>query len=161
MNISTLPTNLAWEFTHLMPGTFRRNKADFAHHEYPIIAPLPSNASKTEPHERTTHAGPFLYFVVDEHLNVCYVGKSAERNVLKRWIRPGNGGPAGHYWTHSTKSGGCVFNMAEGLRRGCRYQLRYAALRELQDHGLVDSELTLEDAERHIIAKLSPPWNLA
>lgn len=159
MDIAALPTRLAWEFTHLLPGSFRRNKADYAHHEYPILAPLPPHGSRTEPREPAAHVGPFLYFVVDERCTVLYVGKSEERNVLKRWIRPGNGGPSSHYWTHSTKGGGCVFRIAEGLREGRRYQLRYAPLGELQRAGLVSPGLPLEAAEREAIAALRPAWN--
>lgn len=161
MNISSVPTSLAWEFTHLLPGSFRRNKADYAHHEYPILAPLPPQGSRTEPHETTAHVGPFLYFVVDERSEVWYVGKSEERSVLKRWIRPGNGGPSSHYWTHSTKGGGCVFKMAEGLRQGRRYQLRYAPLSELQRAGFINAGVALETAERQAIAALRPAWNAA
>lgn len=160
MKISAIPTSLAWEFTHLIAGSFRRNKAQFAHHDYPILGPLPSRATRTELLEKSSEPGPFLYFVMDDKENVCYVGKSEESNILKRWIRPGNGGPASHYWTHSTRAGGCVFNIAEGLRRGGRYQLRYASLGGLQRAGVVSPACALEDAERQLIDNLRPAWNV-
>lgn len=159
MKISTFPTSLAWEFTHLIGGSFRRNKAQFAHHEYPILGPLPGRAASTEPLEKCTEPGPFLYFVVDGQGDVCYVGKSEETSVLKRWIRPGNGGPASHYWTHSTRAGGCVFSIADGLRRGSRYQLRYAPLGRLQLAGVVSRSCNLPEAERQLIDQLRPAWN--
>jgi hypothetical protein len=159
MRIGELSTSLAWEFTHVVPGAFRRNKADFIHHEYPILAPLPTNAGRTLPREGATEIGPFLYFVVDESGVVKYVGKSQEKTVLKRWIRPGNGGPSTHYWTHSTKAGGCTFRIAEGLRCGGRYQLRFASLRAARNAGVVPAEAQLEMAEQHLIALLKPAWN--
>jgi hypothetical protein len=159
MRIDILSTALAWEFTQLLPGSFRRNKADFAHHEYPILAPLPTHAARTLPKECAAMGGPFLYFVVDDTGAVCYVGKSEEKTVLKRWIRPGVGGPASHYWTHSTKGGGCTFKMAEGLRSGRRYQLRFASLRSAEAAGAVPAGVPLEQAERHLIAALKPLWN--
>ena len=109
---STLPTGLktylAWNFETVLTGTFRRNKADFAHHQYPILAPLPSDGRNTPAIEKSIQGGPCLYFVCDDRQHVCYVGMSKEDQVIHRWVRPGIGGPAKHYWTHSTKSGGCV-----------------------------------------------------
>lgn len=159
MTISDFPTSLAWEFTHLLSGTFRRNKADFAHLEYPILAPLPTHASETGPREGSSLVGPFLYFVVDDQGKVMYVGKSMEINVLKRWIRPDNGKPASHYWTHSTKGGGCVFKIAEGLRAGRRYQLRYAPMSALQRTEFFNAVENLDSAERLAINALRPEWN--
>ncbi|MEJ8837630.1 hypothetical protein [Ramlibacter sp. AN1133] len=159
MDISAVPTHLAWEFTHLLPGTFRRNKVEFAHHEYPILGPLPAQGPQTRPLESSPLEGPFLYFVVDDRGAVCYVGKSQEQTVLKRWIRTGTGGPARHYWTHSTKSGGAVFRIAEGLRQGRRFQLRYTALDELRRAGWVAAGVPLDAAERQAIATLHPRWN--
>jgi len=117
VHFKEIPTSLAWSFTHLIPGTFKRNKKQFAVLDYPILAPLPTAKAKTQPIEPISGVGPFIYFVVDASSTLCYVGKSLEVSVLKRWIRPGNGGPTTHYWTHSTIGGGSVFNIADGLRR--------------------------------------------
>jgi hypothetical protein len=159
MQIGNLSTLLAWEFTHLLPGAFRRNKAAYAHHQYPILAPLPTRAASTSLLEGEEESGPFLYFVVDDRGSCQYVGKSKEKTVLKRWIRPGNGGPATHYWTHSTQSGGCTFRIADGLRQGRRYQLRFASLAAAKRAGVVPAGATLEFAEQHLISALNPAWN--
>jgi len=116
VHLKEISTSLAWSFTHLLPGTFSRNKKQFAHLDYPILAPLPTGKTKTQPIEPISGSSPFIYFVTDASAKLCYVGKSQEESVFKRWIRPGNGGPTTHYWTHSTKGGGAVFNIAEGLR---------------------------------------------
>lgn len=92
-----LKTYLAWRFEATIPGSFRRNKADFAHHEYPILAPLPTAGRQTAPLERSTRSGPYIYFVCDAREQVRYVGKSLEDQVIQRWVRPGVGGPAKHY----------------------------------------------------------------
>lgn len=86
------PTYLAWSFTHVLEGTFKRNRAEFMHHDYPVLAPLPANGTRQTPMEGSHLSGPFIYFVVDHSGVVQYVGKSKELHVLKRWIRPGNGG---------------------------------------------------------------------
>jgi len=65
----------AWEFSHLLPGTFKRNKEEYLHMSYPIIGPLPTNKGKTRPLEECGTFGPFVYFVVDENDVVRYVGK--------------------------------------------------------------------------------------
>ena len=125
-------TKLAWSFNEVLTGTFKRNKVDFAHHDYPIIGPLPTNNKNTQPIEPTNNLGPFIYFIVDNNKHVQYVGKSEEVNVLKRWMRPGVGGPSDYYWTHSTKAGGCVFNIAKGIALGNGpYHLHYATLGDL------------------------------
>lgn len=170
IHIQQIPTYLGWTFTHVQPGTFKRNRAEFKHHDYPILAPLPPKGNQQTPLQGEAVHGPFIYVVVDDHQRVFYVGKSKEGNVLKRWIRPGNGGPAKHYWTHSTGSGGCVFNIAEGLRSGQGpYHLRFVSLATL--HAQFASDLGLDDAqdeqtalayaERGLIRALSPLWNRA
>lgn len=153
-------TRLAWRFTHLLEGEFTRNKAQFAHHRYPILAPLPSSGARTRPLQDSNCEGPFLYAVMNGSGDVCYIGKSEERNVLARWIRPGNGGPAKHYWTHSTKGGGCVFRIADGLREGEVFELRYVTLRELVDQGVIRPGASVGDAEQQLIAAMSPRWNM-
>lgn len=168
VNIKDIPTSLAWSFTHLLPGTFKRNKKQFAHLDYPILAPLPTAKTKTQPLESTSGAGPFIYFVVDASSRLCYVGKSQEESVLKRWIRPGLGGPTTHYWTHSTQGGGSVFNIAEGLRQAQGpYNLHVTNLEALlatfgEQLG-VNSSMAAEDAltaiENYLIREMRPIWN--
>jgi hypothetical protein len=128
-----LKTYIAWRFDRVLPGSFRRRKADFAHHEYPILAPLPSLGRNTPPIERSATPGPFVYFVCDTTGLVRYVGKSLENQVIQRWVRPGVGGPAKHYWTHSTRSGGAVFEIARGIATGSSpvFTLRYTPVAEL------------------------------
>lgn len=152
-----LPTHLAWRFEALLPGTFKRNK--YRHHDYPKLAPLPGKATATRPLENTTDHGPWIYFVIDGQRRVRYVGKSEEVCVLKRWIRPDDSeGVQTHYWTHSTNTGGNVFSIADGLRRGeGPFELRYVAAARLNARytgagGLKQTEVTL-------IALLGPDWN--
>lgn len=168
LTINHIPTYLAWSFAKILPGTFKRNRQEFMHHDYPILAPLPVNGTKQRPVEGDGLHGPFIYFVLNAEGHVQYVGKSKEEHVLKRWIRPGNGGPAKYYWTHSTASGGCVFNIAEGLRAGHGpFQLRFTPLKTLRaefSEGLdlrpeFDDEIALKHAERRLIAFLKPAWN--
>lgn len=155
MLISGVPTFLAWQFTAVNPGTFKRSKADFAHHDYPILAPLPSNGSNTRPLEEAG-PGPFLYFVISDDSEICYVGKSKEESVLKRWIRPGT--DRRYYWTHSTKSGGCVFSIAEGIHSGKKYELRYTPL--LSVCNSLGKAFSLDEAEQIMIENVRPSWNL-
>ena len=166
--INHIPTYLAWSFAQVLPGTFKRNRPEFLHHDYPILAPLPVQGAKQRPVEGDGLQGPFIYFVLNVDGLVQYVGTSKEEHVLKRWIRPGNGGPARYYWTHSTALGGCVFNIAEGLRNGRGpFQLRFTPLQTLRaelsgDLELgadLDDEIALTRAERSLIAMLRPAWN--
>lgn len=162
-----LQTYKAWHFDRVLPGSFRRNKAAFSHLVYPIVGPLPSDARNTKVLEDSRQGGPFIYFVVDDQNRVRYVGKSKEVQVLHRWIRPGVGGPAKHYWTHSHAGGGCVFKIAHGIqtRESAHFTLRYVPLAEVgsqfwQYLGL-SAEPTLEQAEKAFIGFLSPDWNRA
>ena len=165
---SVLTTYLAWSFTGVLPGSFKRNKKQFAHLDYPILAPLPTLKTKTLPIEDCGTTGPFIYFVLDSKRRVCYVGKSKEANVIKRWVRPGIGGPVSHYWTHSITSGGSVFNIAELLRsEEGPVSLRYAPISALLPmykakldicQGMDDDAL-LDRLESHLIGELSPAWN--
>lgn len=161
-------TFLAWSFHEVLPGTFKRNKKQFAHLDYPILAPLPKLNTKTAPLENCGSSGPFIYFVLDRNQRVCYVGKSKEANVVKRWVRPGIGGPASHYWTHSTSSGGSVFNIAKGIRAGeGPFNLRYVTLSALMPkyasqfgiQGGAPVDAALAQMESGLIAELSPSWN--
>jgi hypothetical protein len=163
-----IKTYLAWTFTELLPGTFKRNKKQFARLNYPILAPLPIMKSKTRPLEECGSEGPFIYFVLDGVERLCYLGKSEELTVIKRWVRPGIGGPASHYWSHSIASGGSVFNIANGLRRGeGPFSLRYVPLSALlpvygkqfgisAEMPLVQKLKLMEDG---LIFALSPAWN--
>jgi len=168
IHIEHIPTYLGWSFTHILHGTFKRNRAEFKHHDYPILAPLPPKGSQQTPLQGEAVPGPFIYFVVDDHKRVFYVGKSKEAHILKRWIRPGNGGPAKHYWSHSTSFGGCVFNIADGLRAGHGpYHLRFVPMMILRAQfaralGLDDilaGDTALARAERGLIHALGPLWN--
>ncbi len=163
-------TYVAWNFTEVLAGTFRRNKADFAHHAYPIVGPLPHAARNTPAIEQSASTGPYIYFVCDDQQRVCYVGKSQEAQVIHRWVRPGVGGPAKHYWTHSTKKGGCVFEIAKGIQSGKskHYTLRYVPLMEIGQNVLASlgfgaqdpKNLSLVAIESALISALSPEWNL-
>lgn len=168
VTIKDIPTSLVWSFTHLLPGTFKRNKKDYAKLDYPILAPLPTAKTKTQPIEPHPVEGPFIYFVVDAATQLCYVGKSQEKDVIKRWIRPGIGGPATHYWTHSIKGGGSVFNIAEGLRRAKGpYHLHVTNLKnvlakfgkELGVHASMSAEDALTMVESYLIREMRPTWN--
>lgn len=161
-------TYLAWQFSKIIPGTFKRNKKQFAHLDYPILAPLPTNAAKTKPIEQCPADGPFIYFVHDGAGRLCYIGKSKEQCVIKRWVRPGIGGPSEYYWTHSTVSGGNVFKIAEGLRLNeGPFSLRYTSLSALlptygATFGIstgMDADLALKQMEERLIGLLSPKWN--
>lgn len=154
MAFAEIQTSLAWRFTQLLPGTFKRNKAAFAHHDYPIIGPLPLHGSRTRPAEGSS-SGPYIYIVVDDQGSVCYVGKSQEESVLKRWIRPATDGR--YYWTHSTRGGGCVFNIAQGIGAGRTYELRYTSVASVA--AAAGEEVSLEQAERIMISALKPAWN--
>lgn len=164
-----LKTYTAWTFNKVEAGTFRRNKRDFAHHEYPILSPLPTNGRQTKALEASRLGGPYIYFVTDDCGQVRYVGKSLEDQVIQRWVRPGIGGTAKHYWTHSTKSGGCVFNIAKGLQGGesREYTLRYVPLMEIAPEvfmqlglpGMTDPTLFLPLVEQALVNRLNPDWN--
>lgn len=162
---NALRTYIAWKFDRVLPGTFRRNKAQFAHHAYPIVGPLPTRGRNTPALESSHSRGPYLYFVCDDQGLVHYVGKSQEDQVLQRWVRPGVGGPAKHYWTHSTASGGCVFNIAEGLKTGAssHYTLHYVPASEITQEMWMTLDLVaaadVGAAERAFIRLLAPDWN--
>lgn len=166
---SVLKTFVAWRFDSVLDGTFKRNKADFAHHDYPIIAPLPTAGRKTLPIESSSGSGPYIYFVCDDVGAVQYVGKSMEDQIIHRWVRPGVGGPAKHYWTHSTRSGGSVFEIARGLkeRRSTHYELRYIPVDNLSEEfsaqfGIASTDESAEKAnkaESGFIRSMSPAWN--
>lgn len=162
------PTYLAWSFTDVLEGAFKRLKQEYKHHDYPILAPLPANGARQTSLEGNDLVGPFIYFLVDRTGEVQYVGKSKEKNVLMRWCRPGYGGPAKRYWTHSVPSGGCVFNIAAGLQSGNGpFHLRFTPLSELRSRcsaalGIdpaFSEKQAFEQAERSLIRALSPLWN--
>ncbi len=166
-----LKTYLGWKFDAVLPGTFQRNKKAFAHLDYPILAPLPTARAKTPTIEGQGKTGPFVYFVCDANDEVRYVGKSNERQITQRWIRPGNGGPSTHYWTHSIGSGGCVFHIANGLGGGesAFFTLNFVPVSEVENEALrflgVDEcgtpESLASNLESALIRKLRPDWNSA
>lgn len=164
-----LKTYLGWKFDAVLPGSFRRNKEDFAHLDYPILSPLPTAGAATPTIERSSQLGPYVYFVCDADGNVRYVGKSKEKYITQRWIRPGVGGPSSHFWTHSIGSGGCVFNIAQGLQSGESrfFTLHYVPVAEIGDelrqslgvpegNDLASIATSLEKA---LIRNLCPDWN--
>lgn len=161
-----LITHLAWQFESVLPGTFRRNKQDYAGIDFPILSPLPTKKATTPPREGATFGGPFIYFVLDRHNHVHYVGKSKEKTVIKRWIRPGVGGPSTHYWTHTNKTAGCVRRIAAGIAVGQGpFQLRFVPVKDLpvkytkNFERLYPAHEALEQAERGFISLLATPWN--
>ena len=165
---SDIKTYLAWTFSAVLPGTFKRNKKGLTHHDYPILAPLPARESSTRPLE-DCERGPFIYFVVDRAGTIAYIGKSQEDHVLVRWMRPGAGGPSDYYWTHSTPRGGCVFEIARGIHEGNGpYNLRYAALGSLIlaygarfgiREGVAPKEALIM-MENGLKSLLKPSWNI-
>jgi len=166
--LASIETHLAWRFESVLPGRFRRNKRDFAHTDFPILAPLPLAGSRTRPLEGGEAEGPFLYFVVDGSGDVQYVGKSEESCVLKRWIRPGTGGPSSHYWSHATRSAGCIKNIEAGLRAGHGpFELRFQTLTSIEaglrriGSACATADDRLAATERALIRLLAPPWNAA
>ena len=134
-------THHAWQFDTVLPGNFRRYKDDYADIDFPILAPLPDRSTGTAPREGAEVAGPFLYFVTDRNSEVFCVGKSKEKTVIKRWVRPGIGGSATHCWTHTNKSAGCVRRIADAIQTGCGpFQLRLISVRAVpQQHAEHDS----------------------
>lgn len=172
---STIPleikTYVAWRFTSVLPGSFRRAKKAFEHLAYPILTPLPDAGSKTRSLERSAQGGPYVYFVCDDTDRVRYVGKSLEKDVISRWTRPGLGGPAKHYFTHSRKSGGCVFSIAEAMNAGesSHFTLRYVPVAEIADDVLarlgIDRKGTLAEFAATVEGALTKAccadWNKA
>lgn len=163
---SDFPTHLAWRFEHVLPGSFRRNKQDYADIDFPILGPLPVHQAATEPLEGKGLAGPFIYFVLDGHGQVHYVGKSKEKTVIKRWVRPGLGGPASHYWTHTNRKAGCVRKIAEGLQRGQGpFELRFMTVNDVPPHAVMRFSAAyphlepLEQLEKGCMSLLRPTWN--
>lgn len=169
-NDSQIPNNIktyhAWTFSEILPGTFKRNKAVFAHLDYPIIAPLPTLKAKTQPIELSNFGGPFIYFVLDRNGCICYIGKTEEATVIKRWVRPDT--ENNYFWTHSTKVGGTVFNIADGLNRGDGpFTLRYSTLVELlpvigKQCGIkldFTEKQALKLIEDGLVKTLTPKWN--
>lgn len=168
---AALKTYLAWKFDAVIPGSFRRNKAAFAHHEYPILGPLPAEGRKTSVLQRSSNVGPFVYFVCDDQDQVRYIGKTLELGVLQRWIRPGVGGPATQYWTHSTASGGCVFSIASELlsKASAHFTLRYVPVGDIDVAMRTSVGVKGEGSdaamasllEKAFIKALRPDWNVS
>lgn len=162
-------TYVAWKFNNVLPGAFTRDRQEFKGIEYPIIAPLPTHKRKTPALESSRLSGPYIYFVTDDQAQVRYVGKSEEKLVLHRWVRPGYGGPTTHYWTHAIKSGGCIVNIANGLKGGHsrEYTLRYVPVREIPAEVFDELGLThmtyptssLEDIEMALARLVRADWN--
>lgn len=161
-----IQTHLAWQFEVVLPGHFRRDKQDYADIDFPILAPLLDRKAATAPHECPQLAGPFIYFVIDGDAQLQYVGKSKGKTVIKRWVRPGIGGPTTHYWTHTNKSAGCVRRITEGILAGRGpFQLRFLSAEAVPQHhvkcfALQYSRLDpLEQIEKGMMSLLRPVWN--
>lgn len=164
-----LKTYLAWKFDAVLPGTFRRVKKQFADFDYPILAPLPTHGAITPAKEGAGKAGPFAYFICDDVGNVRYVGKSTETHVVKRWVRPGIGGPSEYYWSNGNADGGCIVQIAKGLTaaESAFYTLQFVPVSEVGAslcHQLGVSEAgdqkSLSDhLKKAFIATLLPDWN--
>ena len=161
-----LKTYLAWEFDRVLPGTFKRNKEDYKHIDFPILGPLPTNKSATMPTEGSGVTGPFIYFVINCNEQICYIGKSKEKNIIKRWVRPGIGGPSTHYWTHTNKKAGCVRKIAEGINMDKGpYKLCFISLSSVPKHYVESfsekypAKVPLEQVENGFIEILNPLWN--
>lgn len=162
-------THLAWCFEEILPSRFRRSKIDFAHTDFPILAPLPPAPRQRRPIEGGDQPAPFIYFVLNASGDVCYVGMTLKAPFLSRWIRPGLGGPASHYWTHAIANGGCVKNIEAGLRAGDGpFELRFTSVMNLPLHywGRLDLHEPLVDkhsvelAEERLTRDLLPIWNI-
>lgn len=161
-----IPTHLAWQFEAVIPGHFKRDKEDYADIDFPILAPLPNKKAGTTPIEGASVVGPFVYFVVDRNFNVRYIGKTKEKTVVKRWVRPGVGGPATHYWTHTNKSAGCIRRIADGIRAGLGpFQLRFISAHAVPEEHVSRFSLQyanldqLEKIEKGLMSLLRPDWN--
>ena len=161
-----IASHLAWQFESVIPGFFRRDKKDFADIEFPILAPLPDQKAATASHEGMAVVGPFVYFVVDCNSDVRYVGKSKEKTVIKRWVRPGIGGPTTHYWTHTNKSAGCIRRIATGISEGLGpFQLRFLSARAVPKNYAARFALQypnlepIEQVEKGLMSLLRPTWN--
>jgi hypothetical protein len=161
-----IKTYLAWEFDRVLPGFFKRNKVQYSHIEFTILGPLPTNKMSTPPMEGASINGPFIYFVLNKNDEICYIGKSKEKNVIKRWVRPGNGGPSTHYWTHTNKKAGCVRRISEGIKMGSGpYKLRFMSLYSTPEHYVKvfaekhPNKVPLDQVEDGFIEMLKPLWN--
>jgi hypothetical protein len=162
-----ITTYLAWRFESVLPGFFRRDKREYAHIEFPILAPMPGAGPATRPVEGAHVIGPFIYFVLDAERKVRYVGKSKEATVVKRWVRPGTGGPGSHYWSHTNKGSGCIRRVAAALQAGAGpFELRFIAASAVPagyadrfhvQHPLIAEPL--RQVEEGFITLLRPDWN--
>lgn len=97
VTIEPIRSHLAWTFNQVLPGSFKRVKGEYAHHNYPVLGPPPMRCKRGLPRQGAGLQGPFFYLVVNAQGQVRYVGKSKEKHVLKRCIRPSVGGPASYY----------------------------------------------------------------
>lgn len=163
---SDLKTHVAWRFESLVPGMFRRAKKAYADIDFPILAPIPHLKAATEPLEGANIVGPFIYFVADRNGQVHYVGKSKEKTVIKRWVRPGFGGPATHYWSHTNKTAGCVRRIAEGIQAGHGpFHLTFTSINTLPSTysecfaSQYPHLVQLERIEKGFMSLLRPAWN--
>jgi hypothetical protein len=92
---------MAWEFNAVLPRYFERNRPEWVGYKIPVIAPLPEAGSSTAPMFGSHLKGPFIYAVCDNEGHVLYIGKSREKRLTNRWIRPDRV-TGKHYWSHGT-----------------------------------------------------------
>ena len=93
--------HLAWEFNSVSDETFKRNRPQWKNYRIPVICPVPDNGSYTKPKTGANINGPFIYAVVDKEENLLYIGKTLEKTITKRWIRP-DVQTGKYYWSHGT-----------------------------------------------------------
>ena len=164
-----IKTHLAWRFDSVLPGRFRRSKIDFAYTDFPILAPLPPPLRQRRPMEGADQPAPFIYFVLNDSGDVCYVGMTLKAPFLSRWIRPGMGGPSSHYWTHAIANGGCVKNIEAGLRAGeGPFELRFASLASLPPQYWRRQHMHKPPVDKHgvkavearLTREIIPLWNI-
>lgn len=173
-------THLAWEFTEVLPGGFERNRPKWQGYKLPILGPVPDQGANTSPREGARIRGPFIYAVCDAADNILYLGKSQEKRITQRWIRPDRISGR-HYWSHGT-TGTPSPNCPKTIERiaahiiSCKGSIRvlFAGLVGLRaavrDHmagiggdtgefdGLTDESFVAE-LEALLLRELQPPWN--
>jgi hypothetical protein len=173
-----LTLKLAWKFSEILPGNFERDRKSVIGRKFPIIAPLPKTGSATLPLENSFASAPFLYFVYSSKCQIKYIGKSTEKNVLERWIRPEKSSGIKR-WTHGTtgKNKSTVEYIAEEIINGVvpvsLYFTNYEALlpqvlNRLYLLGICNSEIIamskekfIEQLEHYLIYKFQPDWNVS
>ena len=174
---ATLSLSLAWEFTDILPGDFERARDAVAGKKFPILGPRPSDGSSTQPLENKSAKGPFIYAIYSSTGQIKYIGKTNEKTVLCRWVRPDKRTGL-HQWSHGTTSAtkkATIDYIADELRVGqktvCLYFSNAVALRSLvvkraaalgvshQELAALSPSEFVYQLERFLIYTFQPPWN--